>query len=479
MFEPRRGWVWSAIGIAAGAAWLGRIEAVGLVAAIPLGGVGAVLLSAGVSSLLWPGDRRVTEVAALTGVVGAILALPYLFVLGPGSAIFLGGTALAAAWAAGRIALELEPLYNEVPVPRPTFKLAAKIALDDVILGFELANGSRFAVDGDVDQVVAELDRCHELFERQGYLEKPDTYHVAPPELPDPEISTRRVAGQTIEVLRFESGYAPREGEPGRERWLGYATCHDAYAYVLRQGGAGRPWLVCTNGYRMGHAAIDVRVFARFFTRLGLNVLIPVLPLHGPRKRSVHSGTGFLGLDVIDTLHAEAQAVWDIRRLLGWIRAQEPGPIGALGISLGGYTTSVYAGLIDDLACLIAGIPLVDIPRMLERHAVPRKLSEARQRGYSLERAREVLRVVSPLTFAPRVPKEGRMLFGAVADRLVAPDQVRDLWRHWDEPEIVWYQGGHVTFRVERSVYAGIDRTLRATGLVASHSVASAGERRP
>ena len=458
----------SAIGVGAGAVWLGRLRVVGLVAGLPLALVGAVFLGAGVAWLLWPSDRRVTEIAALAGLVGAILSLPYAVVVGPGPALWLAVSALAAAWAAGRMALALEPVYAGVPVPRPSFKLAAKVALDDGILGFELANGTRFAVDGNVDRVVEELDQCRELFERQGFLEKPDTYHLAPPELRDPVISTRQVADHTVEVLRFESGYAPREGEPGRERWLGRASCRDAYAYVLRQGGAGRPWLVCTNGYRMGHAAIDVRVFGRFFTQLGLNVLIPVLPLHGPRKQSRHSGTGFLGLDVIDTLHAEAQAVWDIRRLLGWVRAQEPRAIGAFGLSLGGYTTSVYAGLVDDLACVIAGIPLVDIPRMLERHAVPERLREARQHGYSLECAREVLRVASPLALMPRVPKAGRMLFGAVADRLVTPDHVLDLWRHWDEPEIVWYQGGHVTYRGERSVYAGIDRTLRATGLVTS-----------
>jgi hypothetical protein len=92
-----------------------------------------------------------------------------------------------------------------------------------------------------------------------------------------------------------------------------------------------------------------------------------------------------------------------------------------------------------------------------------------------MERAREVLRPVSPLVLPPRVPKSGRMLFGAVADRLVTPDQVRDLWRHWDEPEIVWYQGGHVTFRAERRVFAGIERTLRAAGLVPGPR----GEREP
>lgn len=473
MVESRRGGLWSAIGIGAGIAWLSRIGEVGLVGALPIGLVGALLLSAGVSQLVWPGDRRGTEVGALTGLVGAILALPLGFAIGPLAALFLSASALAAAVAAGRMALELEPQHAGVPAPKPSLRLAAKIAVDEVLLGLELGQRGSFALDGELERAVEELAQCRDAFARQGFLEQPATYHVRPPDLVNPEIRTRRIAGHAVEVLRFESGYAPRAHEPGRERWLGYSGCRDAWAYVVRSGGSGRPWLVCTNGYRMGHAEIDVRVFARFFTRLGLNVLIPVLPLHGPRRRGLHSGTGFLGLDVIDTLHAEAQAVWDIRRLLGWIRAQEPSAIGALGLSLGGYTTAVYASLEDGLVCAIPGISLADIPRMLARHAVPRQLSRALAGGYCLDRAREVLCVVSPLALEPKVPKAGRMLFGAVADRLVTPDHVRDLWRHWDEPEIVWYQGGHVTFRLERSVFAGIDRMLRKSGLVGSERAAS------
>jgi hypothetical protein len=85
--------------------------------------------------------------------------------------------------------------------------------------------------------------------------------------------------------------------------------------------------------------------------------------------------------------------------------------------------------------------------------------------GYDLDRMSEVLRVISPLALAPRVPLPGRMIFAANADRLVPPDQPLDLWRHWEEPEIVWYEGTHVGFMNEHRVWAGVDRTLRENGL--------------
>jgi hypothetical protein len=376
------------------------------------------------------------------------------------------------------MALQLEPHCEGVPAPDPTIALAAKVAVDEAILGFEQWGAAGFALDGTLERVIDEIDQVHSLFEREGVLEKPDGYHVTPPDLTDPEIRIQEIAGHHVEMLRFDSGYAPAVGEPGRERWLGYEPCREARAYVLRHaetsGGPGgdgaqsRPWLIATNGYRMGHARIDIGLFERFYHKLGVNVLIPVLPPHGPRRLGWHSGSGFLGIDLIDTLHAEAQAVWDMRRLLSWVHGQDASAVGAFGLSLGGYTTALFASVAEGLACAIPGIPLADMTRMLTRHASPHQLRYAVHKGYDLERAGEVLRVVSPLALKPRVPHEGRMIFGATADRLVTPDHVRDLWRHWDEPEIVWYNGGHVSFGSERAVWSAVDRTLRENGVSAS-----------
>jgi len=293
-------------------------------------------------------------------------------------------------------------------------------------------------------------------------------YHVEPPPLEDPEITQRRVRGHRVEVLRFESGHAPPEGAPGRERWLERGPCRDGWAYVLRHDGPPRPWLIATNGYRMGHAAIDVALFERFFREgsgLGVNLLIPVLPLHGPRRSGVHSGTGFLSIDVVQTIHAESQALWDIRRLLSWVRDQGAPAVGAFGLSLGGFTTANLASLVDGLACAVPGIPLVDVRRTLERHGAGPQLEYAKQVGLDLSRVDEILRVISPLALTPRVPVHARMLFGATADRLVRPDQVLDLWRHWGEPEIVWYEGSHISFMNERAVWEAVDRTLRSHGI--------------
>ena len=73
--------------------------------------------------------------------------------------------------------------------------------------------------------------------------------------------------------------------------------------------------------------------------------------------------------------------------------------------------------------------------------------------------------VVSPLAIAPRIAHERRYIYGAIADRLVQPDQVRDLWRHWEEPRIVWYPGAHVTFTRSPEVRALVRDALDESGL--------------
>lgn len=477
--DPPRFSIWATPSLLGGLVWLATAVSLNGFGAVPLAVPGATFGISGVMQFLAPGDRRVTQLGAFAGLVGSVVAIPYFFVLGFGAGLGLLATSLAGAWGAGRTAIQVEPDTEGVPKPGTGFRTAAKVTLDEAILCFEALSGATaIPTDGTLDRVIDELDRAHAFFTRKGFLDRPETYHVPPPELVDPDLRIEEVAGQRVEVLRFESGYAPAEGEPGRDRWLAYEPCREGWAYVLRHEGPPRPWLIATNGYRMGHARVDVSIFSRFFkdqgrpgsqgaAGLGLNVLIPVLPLHGPRKIHWHSGEGFLGIDVLDTLHAQTQALWDMRRLLSWVQLQGAPAVGAFGLSLGGLTTANFSSLAGGLSASVPGIPLLSVERILRRHAPPPQLARAISEGFDLEQVAELLRVITPTSLTPKVPKEGRFLFGATGDRLVRPDHVRDLWRHWDEPEIVWYDGSHLSFGSETAVWEGVDRLLRRRGLAA------------
>lgn len=428
---------------------------------------GSLLLGSGLGMLIFPGDRRISHYGALGGALGVVLGVPVLLVGSAGTGLLLLAMAAASFLASGDHALRLDPHPEAVPWPARTLSLSAQVACDEAVLG---TMGLTAVYPGREEhaRIRAEVAEAREQFESAGWLEKPALYHETPPPLERPDVKRRRTRGTDYEHLSFASEYAPREGEPGRERWLGYTPNRTAHAWVVR-GDPHDPWLVCFHGYQMGRPLIDLGAFDPrwLHERLGMNLLLPVLPLHGPRLIGRRSGDGFLAGDILDSLHAEAQAMWDARRLLGWVRAQTDAPVGVYGLSLGGYNAALFASLADGLACAIPGIPLADFARAFHRHGGPWQERLAATHGLSEEAMSEVLRVVSPLALEPRVPLAHRALFGGVADRLVPPDQVRDLWRHWGEPRIVWYQGAHLTFPLHREVRELVLDTLRGAGLAA------------
>jgi hypothetical protein len=405
------------------------------------------------STLLWPGDVRIPQFTALGGLLGIVFALPAFFVAGPATGCALVVVSALSWLTSGLTSLRQEPVVDEVPPPRPTARLAAKVAMDDALLA-SLAVSAPLAHPEDHARVMAEVGQALDLYRERGWLERPEAYHVRPPALEDPEIRHARVATVPYEHLQFESGYEPPDDLPGRERWLSRLPNRTAHAWVLRHRDRPRPWLVCIHGYQMGHPAVDIRAFRahRLHRKLGLNVVLPVLPFHGPRRVGWRSGDGYITGDYIDLLHAEGQAMWDLRRLLSWIRSQEAPGIGVYGLSLGGYNTALLAALEDDLTCAVAGIPATDFTRLTWRHGPKLMIQRAERLGIVRDDVQILLSVVSPLVLPPRVPHEGRYVFGGTADRLIPVDHVHDLWVHWGRPRVAWFPGSHLSFQWETQV---------------------------
>jgi hypothetical protein len=196
-----------------------------------------------------------------------------------------------------------------------------------------------------------------------------------------------------------------------------------------------------------------------------MNLLLPVLPVHGPRRIRRISGDGFLAGDLLDTVHALAQTAWDLRRLAQWVRAQGATRIGVYGLSLGGYSAALLSCFEAELACVIAGIPATDFARLSWKHGPADSLRRAEELGVGLGETRDLKKVVSPLALPPRVRHEGRYVFGGTVDQLVPPDLVRDLWLQWDRPKMHWYPGAHCTFGTHASVRRFVEDALRESKL--------------
>ena len=360
---------------------------------------------------------------------------------------------------------------GEVPLARPTLSLASHALRDEIVL-VGLLWRRPLSDPAAYERINGEILRAVDFYGDSGWLDDPAGFFLAPPPPSDVAIRSYTKGGRTHERISFDSGYTPHPGEPGAERWRSYPGGEREYAMVLRHP-EPRPWLVCVHGTEMGRAGIDLTLFRAWHLHhdLGLNVVLPVLPMHGPRARGLPKGAVFPGEDVMDDVHGTAQAVWDVRRVLAWIREQQPdAPIGLNGISLGGYIAALVASLDDDLRCAILGVPPSNLVELLGRHS---GLPHDDPRRTTIGLAKPIGEMVSPLSLEPRVPPDGRFIYAGVADRIVHPRrQVMQLWEHWGRPEVNWYHGGHTGFFEAKPVQRYIDTALVESGLAERELVA-------
>jgi pimeloyl-ACP methyl ester carboxylesterase len=285
---------------------------------------------------------------------------------------------------------------------------------------------------------------------------------AAPPPapLPAPDITPSRCRGLRYEHVRYETGLVPPPELESRSRWLLGSPNGTAHARILRHRGPPRPWVVCIHGASQGRPE-DLFTFRvrHLFAGLGLNVALPILPLHGPRSTGHHAVPGF---DILDNIAASLQAVADIRRLMTWVQADEDQPVVAYGVSLGGYVASLLACSEPRLAGAVAAIPLVDMHSLLAWHL--------RRSGGSLGRTMaDVLRspavveaaaCIDPLTLRPLLPPQRLAVIAAINDRVTSSRDTYRLWEHWGRPPISWYPGGHVGHLWSGALRSALDRIL-------------------
>lgn len=432
------------------------------------GSPGVLLLGTGLSSLFSSTNPRIFQLMAVGSALGVLLSVPDVLVFGPVAAGALLVGSVMSFLATGYLALSRQPVPAGVPEPEATASLAARAASDEMLMAGIVLTSWPIAVGANATRIRREMDAARDLFEKQGWLRNPTSYHQTPPPAKDPEVRAERYAQWDFDHLAFDSLYEPWPGEPGRERWLGYENNRVAHAWAMRHPGPPRPWLVCIHGIRMGSPKGGFKLFRpdHLFNELGMNLLLPVLPIHGPRRVGPVSGDRILAGDVMDSLHAGAQAVWDIRRWILYLRQTEnASAIGVLGESLGGYTAALLASLDEGVDCVAVCNPAVDPSRLFWSNALTMTNRQLKSKGVTEASMSELMRPVSPLALRPLVPKKSRAIFAGVADRVVTAAEAYALWHHWDEPRIAWFQGTHRGFLSTPQGRAVLAETLRSAGI--------------
>jgi predicted esterase len=360
--------------------------------------------------------------------------------------------------------------WHEVPRVEPSLGIALGAMLDrsftaitNIVTGVPSPDRVR--------RFNSDATSMRDFLDERGWLEDPAAYHSEPPRVQEWTCEDGHTwlgaSRRGYQHLTWTSGYEPYPDEPGREHWLSREENRMMHAYVLEHEGEPRPWLVCVHGFGMGSPLITLNGFAakHLHEELGLNLIFPVLPLHGPRGGGRMSGAELLEPDYLNLMHTFSQAVWDMRRTIDWVQARQARGVGIYGISLGGYVCALTASLVSQLACVIATIPMTDLSSAARDNEpwIFRRYEQEFELDWEATRA--VTHVVSPLSIPPQVPRERLFICAGTADRVVRPNHARALWRHWGRPEIHWFPSSHVLGMIHPSVPVFVESCVRSAGL--------------
>jgi pimeloyl-ACP methyl ester carboxylesterase len=366
----------------------------------------------------------------------------------------------------------IEGLGAELDDARPRSRLTPRVRRDVLIdrTAYRFVTTVAARVDPAVlERVRGEVAEAVGLFEERGWIDDPASYHREPP-MPSEVRERRRTSGRIrFTTLTWADGYEVRAEEPGAARYTGYDRNRIARAALLEHRSGARPWVLCVHGFGMGTHALDLRAFRALHLHrdLGLNVAFVTLPLHGRRKPPGVRLGAMPGVDLLDTVHGMAQAVWDVRQLMAVLRERGPEPIALLGMSLGSCVSAIVASL-DEVDAALLMAPAVDLGTlMIEAGGQGGDAELASIPAENLDQAMRILAPVAPLQLTPRISADRAFIAAATLDRFARPrSQAMALWRHWGEPELHWSHGGHVSHLWSPTAQRAVDAALTRMGFV-------------
>jgi pimeloyl-ACP methyl ester carboxylesterase len=278
--------------------------------------------------------------------------------------------------------------------------------------------------------------------------------------------------GTQVVDLKFPSDYVPFH-PLAREPYLAVTenqTCHARWWTSDR----GRPTIVMIHGWGGGNHWVTFRTFlVPYWLRHGWDVVAFQLPFHGNRAPGTgmgKSGALFPSPNPLRTNEGFAHAIYDLRALAMFLRQRGTSAVGAMGMSLGGYTTALWASIagtgdVGGADFAVAMIPAVSMSKLMWRHGETSPVrARATKAGITEDLLTDAFEVHAPTTRPPRMPKDRRFIIAGRGDRITPPEeQAEALADHWEVP-ILWFEGGHLAQIGRSDALRTVRRSLGALG---------------
>ncbi len=267
-----------------------------------------------------------------------------------------------------------------------------------------------------------------------------------------PEVTQRErraLRGYRWTDLAFPSAHEAVSA-PFRRLYAGTYQANDTvHARWLRhRDGRRRPTLIFLHSWMQPVSLFeDVMLLPRFARALDVDVVSMQLPYHGRRKPAAAAfhGEYFWTADLVRTFEALRQSVHDARALLAWLELQGKGPVGVMGVSLGGMVALSLACFEERLAFCMPVAAHLDLAGVLADAGLLLPMREELQRhGWRPEDVDAYTRSLGLNEVMPRIDRERILFVVGRYDQILSAHRCEALWRRWGEPPIHHFSGGHL-----------------------------------
>jgi pimeloyl-ACP methyl ester carboxylesterase len=306
------------------------------------------------------------------------------------------------------------------------------------------------------------LEAIASVYDLPEHYDPGGAFFAAPPAASPRAQAVRALPGGQVVDWRWPSAFAPHAAEVA-DRYLASQENRTAVARLYLHD-RPRPAAILLHGYRCGQWALEERVWpVSWLYERGLDVAIAVLPFHA--VRAPDGPPRFPSSDPRITIEGFRQAVIDLRALAQTLRARGAPAVGAMGMSLGGYTASLLATVEPSLDFAVPMIPLASMAALARDGR--RLVGSPEEQAAQLEAIERVFRPVSPFARPPSLGSDRVLVIGAAGDRITPIEHARSLAAHF-EASLHVLPGGHLLQIGRADGFRAVGRMLARLGLLAA-----------